>query len=199
MAGPAGEELLDAAVGKGALNGKGLRELDFNVVAGGEMKAAVNRLLALGSGVAEGEHLAAGIHGHMEPGDDGSDKRFGKVVEGGPQEHYVEHAAGKIERLVQEAFDIPDGLSIFIGACGPIAVVGVMDQVGEEDAMAQAGEVIDVCGRGVADVDDAQSGLALQPLAHLGPAAGMTRDARPRESGSGRGGATDLLLFEPTA
>ena len=56
---PAGKQLLNAAVGKGALNRKRLRQLHLNIVAPGEMEAAEYGFLALGSRVTEGQHLAA--------------------------------------------------------------------------------------------------------------------------------------------
>src|ERR1700677_4847477 len=199
VAGPAGKQLFYAAVGKRTLNGKRLRQLHLHIVAGGEMKTAVNRLLARGARMAERQHLAARIHGRMQPSDNWSDQPLRQIVECGPKKHHIEHAPGKTERLFKEAFHIPDGLSVFVGAGGPLAGAGIVDQVGQENTVSQAGEVIDVRRRSIANVNDAQAGLALQPLAHLRPAARVPRNSRPRESGSGSGRAAVLLLFEPTA
>jgi hypothetical protein len=51
MARPVGKEILDAAIGEGALQGKLLGSLDFYVVAGCDVTAAVCGLLALDAGV----------------------------------------------------------------------------------------------------------------------------------------------------
>src|SRR5580658_6737840 len=74
MAAPAGKEALDAAVGKCALDGKLLGELHLNVVAGGDVIAAADGLFALHPGMEEGEHLAAGIHGVRQVGNQGRDQ-----------------------------------------------------------------------------------------------------------------------------
>lgn len=180
---PAGKELFDAAVGKGSLNGEGLCELHLNVVGWGEMESAIDRLLAFGTGMAEGKHLAAGVHGCVQMRDYGSNQGLGQVVERRPQQDDVKGAPRQVERLLKISFDIPGGFSVFIHAGCPVGVAGVANQVGKEDALAKAGEVIDVCRRGVAYVDDAQAGLRLKALAQDGPALGMAGHTRPSEPG----------------
>src|SRR5580658_2092008 len=130
MAGPACKELLNAAVRKSALDGKRMRQLHLHIVAGGQMKPAVNRLLALGARVAECQHLSARIHGRVQSSDNWSDQRLWQIIEGSPEKHHIEHAPGEVERLVEISFHIPDRLSVFVRAGGPLAVKGVVDQVG---------------------------------------------------------------------
>ena len=62
-----------------------------------------------------------------------------------------------------------------------------MDQIGQEDAVAQTREVVDVGGRGIADVDYAQAGLGLEPLAQRRPPSGVARHSEPGKAGSGSG------------
>src|SRR5208283_3568237 len=66
VTGPGGEQPLDAAVGKCALNGKLLRQLHLHIVAGGDVEAAVQRLLAMSPGVEKGQYLPARIHGRIQ-------------------------------------------------------------------------------------------------------------------------------------
>jgi len=158
---PAGKELFDAAVGEGALDGEGLRELHLNVVSGGEVEAAIDRLFAFGAGMAEGEDLSAGVHGCVKMSDHGGYERLGQIVEGGPQQDDVKGAAGEGERVIEEALHVPDGLAVFVDAGGPVGVGGIANQVSEEDALSEAGEVIDICRGSISNVDDAEAGLRL--------------------------------------
>jgi len=144
MTRPAGEEALDAAVGECSLNGKLLGKLDLYIVPWRDVETAANRLIALHAGVKEGEDLAAWIHGRIEMFDDGPDEGFGQVVQRGPQESHIVGAAGEIERVLEKALDIPNGISIFVDAGFPIAGAGVDDNVSEEDAVSEAGEVVDI-------------------------------------------------------
>ena len=137
MATPAGEEALDAAVGEAALDGELLGHLHFDIVAGGEMEPAAHRLLALRLGVEEGQHLPAGIHRCAEMVDDRGDQGLGQIIERRPQKHHVEHAPGKIERVVQVAFDVPDWVAVFVGAGDPVFAKGIDFKVGEEDAVTE--------------------------------------------------------------
>ena len=58
-------------------------------------------------------------------------------------------------------------LLIFAGP--PISRPCLANQVGKKDAMAQAGEVIDIGRRGIAGIDDAQPRLGLQALSQHCP------------------------------
>ncbi len=122
MAGPAGKQALDAAVGKGALNGKLLGQLHLHVVAGRDVEAAAHRLLALAPGVEEGQHLSAGIHGCEQVRHDRHHERFGQVVESRPQQHHIEDAPGEVEGAIEKAFDIPDRIAVFVAAGLPVSV-----------------------------------------------------------------------------
>jgi len=186
VTGPTGEEAFDAAIGEGALNGKGLGQLDIDVVTGGQMITAVDSLFAVGAGMEEGENLSPGIHGVLKMPDDGRHERFRQIVEGGPKQDDVESSAGEIEGLFEVALDIPDGIPVLVDSGLPVDSAGVLHQVGEEDAVPEFREVIDVGGRGVADVDDAQSGLGLQSLAQRRPTSAVAWDAWPGGTGRAR-------------
>src|ERR1700744_4806434 len=80
MAGPAGKEPLDAAISEGALNGIRIGGLDFDVVRGGDVIAAMRGFIAGGAGMEESEHLSAGMHGAVEVRDDGKHKGLGQGV-----------------------------------------------------------------------------------------------------------------------
>ena len=56
---PARKQPFNAAIGKGPLDGKRLGQLHFNLIAGGEVKAAVNGLFAVGPGMEEGQDRAS--------------------------------------------------------------------------------------------------------------------------------------------
>ncbi len=78
----------------------------------------------------------------------------------------------------------------------PVSLARVGDDIGHEDAMPKAGEVVDI-GRGrVADVDYAKTGFRLQALAQCRPGAGVARDPGPGKSGNA-GASIALLLVEP--
>ena len=81
----------------------------------------------------------------------------------------------------------------------PVGIEGVGNQVGEEYAVAQFREVVDVGRRGKANVNDAQAWFSLEPLAQGRPSAGVARDARSREPGILGLRSIILLFVEPTA
>jgi len=85
----------------------------------------------------------------------------------------------ELQGLVEESPDIPDRFTLGVGASDPVARAGILHQVGEKHGMAKAGEVVDVGRRGKANVDDAQAGFLLEPLAQRRPSAGVTRDSGP--------------------
>ena len=96
---------------------------------------------------------------------------FRQVVEGRPEQNDIEHASVKLEGLIEKPFDIPDRIAVVIRTCLPVHGAGVVDHIGKKDAVAEAGEVVDIGGRRVPVVDDAQAGLGLQALAHRCPGA----------------------------
>ena len=134
VAGIAGNEGIDENIGSlagldeyggvaepgDALNGKGLGQLHLDVVAIGDVESAMRRLLALGAGVTEGQHLAARIGGLEEARHNWLNQRFRQIIECGPEEHHIELALGEAERLIEKAFDIPDGAAVF-GFALPLA------------------------------------------------------------------------------
>ena len=173
MATPTIEELFDAAVGESSLNGEGLGQLYFYIVTGCDVEAAVDGFLALGAGVEEGQHRAAGVHDFGETGDNGNDESFGQVIERGPEKHGVEFPVAEAEAGVQEAADVVDGLAVLIFTLLPIALDGILDEVSHVDAVAEVGEEVDVGGRGVTDVKHAQARIGCKALAQCSPAAGV--------------------------
>ena len=126
------------------------------------------------------------------------DEGFGEVVESGPQEHHVKHAAGEAHGVVEKSLDIPNGVAVLVLAGLPSFVERIVDQVGHEDAVTQAGEVVDVGGRSIADINDAKARLGLQPLAQCSPAARVAWDSGACEAPNGSGRAAALLLVKPT-
>ena len=144
MAGPSGEQPLDAAIGKSALNGKRLGQLHLDIVEFSDMETAVDRLLTLGAGMEKCQHLAARIHGRKQMRNHRRHQWFGQVVERGPEQRHVKGAPGKVEGMVQEAPDIPHWVALRVDAGLPVPGAGIVDQIGQEDAMAEAGEVVDV-------------------------------------------------------
>jgi hypothetical protein len=74
-------------------------------------------------------------------------ERLGQIVEIRPKQRHVKRAAGEIQRLVEKSFDVPDGIAVLVRAVLPVFRAGVVNQIGKKDAMAQAGEVVDI-GRG---------------------------------------------------
>ena len=190
---PSGEKLLDAPIGECPLNGELLGHLNIDLVAGLYMEAKSRGLFTLAFGVKERQYLAARIHPRIQARDNGRNQRLWQVVERCPQQDHVEHAVGKVERTREKSLDIPDGISVLVSSLLPAAGPGVVFKVGEKDAVAQAGEVIDVGRRGKSGIDDAQARLALQPFAQRGPRARVARDTRPAQSRTGSSG--ELFLF----
>src|ERR1035441_4719059 len=94
--------------------------------------------------------------------------------------------------------DVPSRIAVLVRAALPGAAVGGLDRICHEHAMAQPGKVVDVGGRGVASVDDAQPGLRLKPLAQRRPATGVARHPGPGKARGRSGGTALLLLAEPT-
>ena len=207
--GPCGEKFLDAAIGEGALDGKGLRQLHLDVVAIGDVEAAMRRLLALGAGMTEGQHLAAGIGGLEEPRHNGLDQRLGQIIERGPEQNHIELALGEAERLIEKAFDIPDCAAVLFGLTLPLAGGGVGDKIGKKDAVAEAREVMNIGRRGIAHVDGVETGLSFKPLAQGRPCARVARHSfagqawggsrRGRRRDSGIGWFTLGFPVKPTA
>ena len=154
----------------------------------------MHRLFALGAGVEERQHLAAGIHRGVQMRNHGRNQRLRQVVERGPQQHHIERAAREVERLPQEALDIPDGVAVLVFAGFPLAGAALRHQIRHEDAVAEAGEKIDVGRRRVADVEDAEAGLGFQPLAQEHPCAGVARHPGPDQPGSAFRGSAFLFL-----
>ena len=79
----------------------------------------------------------------------------------------------------------------------PISGAGLNGKVGEKYALTEAGEVVDICGRSVAGVDDAEAWLGLEALAQGRPSPGMTRVFGAGKTRSSRDVAI-VLFFEPT-
>lgn len=197
-AGPVGKEPLNTAVGKNPLQGKLLRQLHLHLVPGSEMEAAMKSLLALGPGVEQGKHLSAGIHGGKETVHNGADEWFRKIVEGCPEQDGIEGTSGEIENLVKKRINIPDRISGEIVARDPVSAIGILNQIGEEDTVPQPGEVVDVGRRGVADVNEAEAGIGLKPLAQGTPPARMASEFGPRQSRDGGDGIAGLFFFKQT-
>ena len=199
VARPTRKETFDAAVGEGALNGKGRPQLYFQIVTRRHMKPAMDCLFAMGPCVEEGQHLPSPIHRRKQMSDHGRNLWFGNVVQCRPQQRHIKCAPGKIERLLEKAADIPNGIVVLILARLPISGAGIMDQIGKKDAMAEAGEVVDVDRRRVADVDDAEAWLSLKPGAQSSPASRVTRHSGPDEPLGGSCRAALLFLLKPSA
>src|SRR5580693_10320705 len=90
------------------------------------------------------------------------DECFGQVIECSPEQHDVKHAVAKGERAFEEALDVPHGTAFVICADLPVSLACIMNKICHKHAVPQAGEEIDVCGRGVSNIDDPKARLGLQ-------------------------------------
>ena len=188
-----GEELFDVAIGVDALDGVGLGLLHFNGGGVSEVIAAEGGVRAGGLGVEDGEDASAGIENVVEVLDERLHEALRDVVEGGPEEDDVELAAAEVEVLLEESGKVEAGsAAIFFRREGPGAGEGLVDEVGHVDAVAEAGEEVDVLRRGWTDVEDAEVGLGLKVLKQSLPSAGVTGNAWASEHGSA--GTAGLVL-----
>jgi len=83
-AGPLVKETLNTSICRDALNWVGLCQLHLNVVAGGDMKAAMSRLFGLLACMEESKYLSTWVHGSVQVSDNRRNERFRQVVEGCP-------------------------------------------------------------------------------------------------------------------
>lgn len=144
--GPLIEKILNDPVGKYALNREGLGELHLDVVAVSDVKAAVGRLFRLLAGVEEGKDLAAVVQRRVEMLDDGGDERLGQVIECRPEQDDVVHATAEVQGLREVTLGVVDGLFVVVQASLPGTGASLGGKICEKDAVAEAGEVIDVGG-----------------------------------------------------
>ena len=160
-------------------------------------------MLTLAPGVKEGQHLPARIHRIEKPRHHGRNQGFGQIVERGPQQNHIEHAAGEVERMCEKALDVPDRVALLVEAGLPVSRAGVVHHIGQEDAVAHAGQEVDVGRRCVADIEHTKALVSLKALAQHRPAPGVAQAfGSAMGYGRARGGSgwTALLLFvEPTA
>src|ERR1035437_8660630 len=155
--GPGGKQAFNAAVGKCPLNRKLLCNLHVDIVAFGQVKSAMRCFFPLGSGVEESENLTTRIYGRPKVVDNRRDQLFRQVVQSRPKQDNVECASGKFKGLFKESLAVQDGLAVFIHSQLPIASAGIVDEVSHEDAVPQAGEIVDVGRRCVPHVDNAKT------------------------------------------
>src|SRR5690348_9384989 len=102
MTRPAGKQALDAAIGERPLDGERLAQLHLHLVSLGHVKTAIGGAFARSLHMEQREHRATGIHVGVKVLDNGHDKWFGEIIEGGPQQDDIKDPAAKIEGSIEE-------------------------------------------------------------------------------------------------
>jgi hypothetical protein len=101
--------------------------------------------------------------------------------------------------MIEKALDIPDWMAILIRQVLPVSRASILDQIGQKNAMAQASEKIDVSWRCIPNIDDAETGAGLKPLAKRRPPARMTQDPGSNQALGGRGRFLLRFFSKPVA
>ena len=143
------------------------------------MKAMIRSQIGLQFGMKDSQQLPSRSHGRVQSADHRGNQAFRKIIERSPKQHDVEYSAGEVQILPGKPLHIPNRLAILVRTGEPFRGRSVLDQIGHVHAMAQAREVVDIGRRSRADIQDAQSLLAREPLTQRAPAAGMAHNPGP--------------------